>query len=250
VSAAEAILVLVAGMAAGTINAVIGSGTLLTFPILLAVGYPPVIANVSNNIGLVPGSMTAVYSYREELRGRRGKIMRYASATAAGALAGSLLLLALPESAFKVIVPVLIAGALVLVVLQPRISAAVVARREKVEPHGGPLLRLGIFLTGIYGGYFGAGQGILLFAMLGTALPDDLQQANALRNLLAGTANGVAAVVFIAVADVAWEPAVLLALGAAGGGVIGARVGRRLSATAMRAVVVVVGLTAIARLTL
>jgi uncharacterized membrane protein YfcA len=250
VSAAEAILVLVAGMAAGTINAVIGSGTLLTFPILLAVGYPPVIANVSNNIGLVPGSMTAVYSYREELRGRRGKILRYASATAAGALAGSLLLLALPESAFEVIVPVLIAGALVLVVLQPRISAAVVARREKVKPHGGALLRLGVFLTGIYGGYFGAGQGILLFAMLGTALPDDLQQANALRNLLAGTANGVAAVVFIAVADVAWEPAVLLALGAAGGGVIGARVGRRLSATAMRAVVVVVGLTAIARLTL
>jgi uncharacterized membrane protein YfcA len=250
VSPAEALLVLAAGLAAGTINAVIGSGTLLTFPVLLAVGYPPVVANVSNNVGLVPGSMTAVYAYRKELEGRAGKVLRYAAATAAGAAIGSVLLLALPDSAFEVVVPILIAAALVLVVLQPRISAAVAARRQASRPHGGPLLRLGIFLTGVYGGYFGAGQGIVLFAMLGTALPEDLQQVNALRNLLAGTANGVAAVVFIVAAPVAFAPVALLAVGAAAGGVLGARIGRTLSATALRAVVVAVGIAAIAQLTL
>ncbi len=249
-SAAEALLVLAAGLGAGTINAVIGSGTLITFPVLLAVGYPPVVANVSNNVGLVPGSLTAVYTYRRELVGRWRHAFGLAAFSAVGSLIGSLLLLSLPESAFEVIVPVLIAGALVLVAFQPRISAAVQARRRPGAPRGGPVLRGGIFATGVYGGYFGAAQGILLFALLGTALPDDLQHANALRNLLAGVANGVAAVVFLTLADVAWEAALLLAIGAAAGGVAGARVGRRLSPTALRAVVVVVGLTAIARLAL
>jgi hypothetical protein len=166
-------------------------------------------------------------------------------------LIGSVLLLSLPESAFEVVVPVLIAGALVLVAFQPRISAWVQARRRPGRPRGGgQLLRGGIFATGVYGGYFGAAQGILLFALLGTALPDDLQHANALRNLLAGTANGVAAVVFVFAADVAWWAALLLAIGAATGGVVGARVGRRLSPAALRGVVVAVGLSAIARLVL
>ena len=249
-SAAEALLVLVAGLGAGTINAVIGSGTLITFPVLLAVGYPPVVANVSNNVGLVPGSLTAVHAYRRELRGRWRHALGLASATAVGALIGSVLLLSLPASAFEVVVPVLIGGALVLVALQPRISAAIEARRRPGRARGGPLLRAGILATGIYGGYFGAAQGILLFALLGTALPDDLQHANALRNLLAGTANGIAAAVFIVAADVAWLAVLLLAVGAAAGGVMGARVGRRLSPAALRAVVVVVGLTAIARLVL
>ena len=247
-TAAEALLVLVAGLGAGTINAVIGSGTLITFPILLAVGYPPVVANVSNNVGLVPGSLTAVYSWRRELRGRWRHAFGLAWASAIGSLIGSLLLLSLSEAAFEVIVPILIAGALVLVAFQPRISAAVEARRRPGRARGGSLLRGGIFATGVYGGYFGAAQGILLFALLGTALPDDLQHANALRNVLAGTANGVAAVVFFAIAEVAWEAAALLAVGAALGGLLGARVGKRLSPGALRAVVVVVGLTAIVRL--
>ena len=250
-TAAEALIVLVAGLGAGTINAVIGSGTLITFPVLLAVGYPPVVANVSNNVGLVPGSLTAVYTYRRELAGRWRHALGLAAGSAVGSLIGAILLLSLPESAFEVIVPVLIAGALVLVAFQPRISAAVEARRRPGRARGGgPLLRGGIFATGVYGGYFGAAQGILLFALLGTALPDDLQRANALRNLLAGTANGVAAVVFRTAADLAWAAVALLAVGAAAGGVIGARVGRRLSPPALRAVVVVVGLTAIARLVL
>ena len=247
-SVAEALLILVAGLGAGTINAVIGSGTLITFPVLLAVGYPPVVANVSNNVGLVPGSLAAVHAWRGELRGRWRRAVGLASASAVGSLGGSLLLLSLPESSFEDVVPVLIGGALVLVVLQPRISAAVEARRRPDRPRGGPLLRAGVFATGVYGGYFGAAQGILLFALLGAAVPDDHQLSNALRNLLAGTANGVAAVVFLAVADVAFLAVVLLAAGATLGGVLGARIGKRLSPTALRVVVVAVGLSAIARL--
>jgi len=249
-TAPEALLVLGAGFAAGTINAVIGSGTLITFPVLVAVGYAPVVANVSNTLGLVPGAVTAAVGYRRDLAGQRARVLRLAAATTAGAVAGSILLLALPAQAFKVIVPVLIAAALVLVVVQPRISAAVVARRDPRRPHGGLFLRAGVLATGVYGGYFGAGQSILLFDLLAIALPDDLRQVNALRNLLAGTANAVAAVVFLLFAHIAFGAAALIAIGAAVGGVLGARIGRRLSPAALRGLVVVVGLAGIAKLTL
>jgi uncharacterized membrane protein YfcA len=250
VTGAEPLLVLAAGFAAGTINAVIGSGTLITFPVLLAVGYPPVVANVSNTLGLVPGAVTAAVGYREDLAGHARRVLWFAAATTTGAVAGAALLLALPEQAFKVIVPVLIAGALVLVVFQPRIAGAVVAKRDPRRPHGGLLVRAGVLVTGVYGGYFGAGQGVLLFALLGIALPDDLRHVNALRNLLAGLANAVAAVVFLVFADVALAPAGVIAVGASVGGVVGSRIGRRLSPGVLRALVVVVGLAAIAKLTL
>jgi uncharacterized membrane protein YfcA len=243
----QALLVLAAGFAAGTINAVIGSGTLVTFPVLLTIGLPPVTANVTNTVGLVPGSAAAVWGYRAELRGHGRRMLRFAAASATGSVIGATLLLTLPSSAFRVIVVVLIAGALVLVALQPRISAAVLARRHPGRPDGGPLLRAGITATGVYGGYFGAAQGVLLFALLGSALPDDLQHVNALRNLLAGTANGVAGVLFCVVADVRPLTALVIALGAGAGGVVGARIGRRLSPAVLRGLVVCVGLVAIAR---
>jgi uncharacterized membrane protein YfcA len=245
VSALQAIAVLAAGVAAGTINAVIGSGTLITFPVLLAIGYSPVTANVTNTVGLVPGAASAAYAYRHDLAGQRGRIARFAPATALGAVAGAVLLLALPAGAFRIIVPILIALALVLVVLQPRIAAAVEHRRRADRPHGGPLVRAGVAATGVYGGYFGAGQGIVLFGMLGSVLPDDLRRVNALRNLLVGTANGVSGVVFLFVADVKPLAAVLVAAGAALGGVVGARIGRRLPPHVLRVVVVVVGIVAI-----
>ena len=135
-----------------------------------------------------------------------------------------------------------------LVVLQPRLSRALDARRERARPHGGPLLWLGVYLTGIYGGYFGAAQGVLLLAVEGIAIPEDLQRLNALKNVLAAIVNGVAAVIFVAVADVAWLPAVLLAAGATVGGQLGAKVGRRLSPTVLRGVIVVVGVAAIVQL--
>lgn len=248
----EAIALLAAGMCAGTINAVIGSGTLVTFPMLLAVGYPPVVANVTNGLGLVPGSATAVHGYRRELRGHWDHALRLAAMSAVGAVAGAILLLTLPAEAFRLVVPFLITGALVLVVLQPRIRARVVARRAERGPTHRPSrrLRTAIGVTGVYGGYFGAAQGVLLFALLGTSLPDDLQRVNALRNLLAGTANGVSALVFVVFADVAFEAAAVIAVGAAAGGVLGARIGRRLSPTALRIIVVIVGLAAIAQVLL
>lgn len=245
----EAIAMLLAGFAAGTINAVVGSGTLVTFPVLLAVGYPPVVANVTNGLGLVPGSFAAVHGFRAELRGYWRHALGLAAGSALGAIAGAILLLELPDETFSTVVPVLIAGALVLVAFQPRISAAVQARRGAHAPDGpGATVRGGVAVTGVYGGYFGAGQGILLFALLGSALREDLQRINGLRNLFAGTANAVSALVFVLVADVAYEAAALIAVGAACGGVLGARIGRRLSPAALRAVVVVVGLVAIAQL--
>jgi uncharacterized membrane protein YfcA len=160
------------------------------------------------------------------------------------------LLLSLPTEVFDAVIPVLIALALVLVVLQPRLAKMLAARRSEVRPHGGPLLWTGVFGTGIYGGYFGAAQGIILLALTGIALPEDMQRLNAMKNVLAGLVNGVAAVVFIFFATVAWLPALLIAVGSAAGGQIGARIGRRLSPTVLRGVIVVVGLAAIAQLVL
>jgi len=239
-----------AGMAAGTINTVVGSGTLITFPVLLAFGYAPVTANVTNTLGLVPGSASGAYGYREELRGQWRRTARLACASLSGGICGAVLLLVLPASAFKAIVPVFIAIALVLVVLQPRISEWLVTRGRRPTPHAGWAVLLAVFGTGIYGGYFGAAQGILLLAILGLGLPESLQRINAVKNVLAGLVNLVAAVVFVIVAHIAYDAAALIAVGAALGGVIGARVGRRLPPAALRAVIVAVGVSAIAQLVL
>ena len=244
----ECLLVLVAGAFAGTINTVVGSGTLVTFPVLLAVGYSPVVANVSNTLGLVPGSVSGAIGYREELAGQRTRVLTLGSASVLGGIVGAILLLSLPPDAFEAIVPVLIALALILVIVQPRLSRMLAERRERVRPHGGPLLWTGVFGTGIYGGYFGAAQGVILLALTGIAIPEDLQRLNALKNVLAALVNGVAAVIFIFFASVAWLPAVLLAVGSAAGGQLGAKVGRRLSPAVLRGLIVVVGIAAIVQL--
>ncbi|MFN8152149.1 MAG: sulfite exporter TauE/SafE family protein [Solirubrobacterales bacterium] len=249
-SAFEVILVLVAGFGAGTINAVIGSGTLITFPVLLAIGLPPVTANVSNNLGLVPGAASSLYGYREELEGERGRVLRLAPMTVAGSACGAALLLLLPPGSFKAIVPVLIAIALVLVVLQPRISAYLTARREVHRPHGGPMVRLGVFGVGIYGGYFGGGQGIILFALLANSLPGKLLSINVVRAALTGVANATAAVIFVFAADLDWLVVLLIAVGSTVGGLIGAGIGKRIPDPVLRATIVVVGLAAIAQLVL
>jgi uncharacterized membrane protein YfcA len=248
VSLPECLLVLVAGVFAGTINTVVGSGTLVTFPVLLAVGYSPVVANVSNTLGLVPGSVSGAIGYRAELEGQRARVRTLGTASVLGGIVGAILLLSLPSAAFDAIVPVLIVLALVLVVAQPRLSRMLAERRDRVRPHGGPLLWTGVFGTGIYGGYFGAAQGVILLAITGIAIPEDLQRLNALKNVLAGLVNGVAAVIFVLFASVAWLPAVLLAVGSAAGGQLGARIGRRLPPAALRGVIVVVGIAAIVQL--
>ena len=280
----QALAIFAAGLAAGTINTVVGSGTLITFPTLLAFGYPPVLANVSNNVGLVPGVASGVHGYRAELGGQRARIIRLGSASLCGGLLGAILLLVLPAGAFKAIVPALIGLAVVMVIIQPRLArwmarrqaeraaarargrdplssplpagagtmtvgvrpAAVVSRGAGAA--GGPVLWFLVFCAGVYGGYFGAAQGVLLIGLLGIAFDDGLQRINAAKNVLAGLVNGVAAVVFIALTHVDWRIAGLIAAGAILGGQLGARVGRRLPPWALRLVIVCVGAAALVKL--
>jgi uncharacterized membrane protein YfcA len=247
VSGLEPVLVLLAGMAAGTVNAVVGSGTLITFPVLLAVGYPPVVANVSNTVGLAPGSISAAFGYRAELvgQGRRLKVLGLASM--AGGLTGGVLLLTLPESAFRAIVPVLIAVSCVLV-LMPAWLTSRLAMAERRREHGGVPLFAGVYLAGVYGGYFGAAQGVLLIALLGLFLDEHIQRVNAAKNVLAGVVNAVAALLFIVASHVAWSAAILIAVGSVIGGQIGARIGLRTQPGILRGLVVVVGLVAIVQI--
>jgi uncharacterized protein len=317
----RALAIFAVGLAAGTINTVVGSGTLITFPTLLAFGYPPVLANVSNNVGLVPGVASGVYGYRSELGGQRRRLIRLGSASVCGGLVGAILLLTLPQSAFKDIVPALIGLAVVMVIIQPRLAkwvaerqraraaaatpdgvrtggdadatgaaaaaggpgavadgpspgltaggtsavavaedtsavavtgrtspVAVAAPPGAAEAIGGPVLWVLVFLAGIYGGYFGAAQGVLLIGMIGIALNDSLQRINAAKNVLAGLVNGLAAVVFILATHIDWGVAGLIAAGSIIGGQVGARLGKRLPPWGLRVVIVCVGTVALIKL--
>ncbi|MEU4229340.1 sulfite exporter TauE/SafE family protein [Nonomuraea sp. NPDC026600] len=244
----EAVAVFAAGIAAGAINAVVGSGSLVTFPALVAIGIDPVVANVSNNIGLVPGSFTGAYGYRAELAGQRERLLRLGPASAIGSLIGGILLLFLDPSVFKVVVPVLIGLSCVLVVVQPKLSGWLSARREEADPHGGVLLWLGVLGAGIYGGYFGAAQGVLLIGLLGSFLTEPLQRVNAAKNVLALIVNGTAAVLFILIAHVDWWAVLAVAVGATLGGFIGGTFGRRIPAPVLRGIIVCVGIAAIVKL--
>jgi uncharacterized membrane protein YfcA len=249
VSAGEVLAIALAGLAAGTINTVVGSGTLITFPVLLAFGYAPVTANVSNTIGLVPGSVSGAIGYRRELAGQRGRVLRFGAMSVSGGITGAVLLLVLPAAAFSAIVPVFIAMALVLAIMQPRLNRLLAARAAQGRARRRHLLLVpAIYLTGVYGGYFGAAQGILLVGILGVALDQDLHRTNALKNVLAGSVNGVAGVYFALAAHVEWGPAGVIAAASIAGGQLGARYGRRLPPRALRALIVVIGITAIVRL--
>ncbi len=243
----EALAIAAAGMAAGTINTIVGSGSLITFPVLLGLGYSPLVANVSNNVGLVPGGVSGIFGYRRELAGQRRRVIGLATFSAIGAAIGATLLLTLPASAFDAIVPALIAIALVLVVVQPRLSE-MLARRGHASTEHGPWLQAGVGATGAYGGYFGAAQGVILISLLGIGIRDDLQRLNALKNVLAVTANLVAGLIFVFAANVNWGVAGLIAAGSIIGGAVGARYGRRLDPGPLRVLIVVIGIVAIVRL--
>jgi len=249
----EVIALLVAGMAAGTINTIVGAGTLITFPTLLFFGYPPVVANVSNTIGLVAGGLTGIHGYRRELVGQGETLRRLMPASFLGAVVGAVLLLWLPESVFDTIVPVLIAAALVLVLVGPRIQAWAAVRHPDHDSRGRRVLMVvGVFGAGVYGGYFGAAQGVLMVGLMSVLMTISLQRINGLKNVLVTLANAVAAVTFILVASdrIDWAVAALIAIGALAGGVIGSRVGRRLSPVVLRGVIVVVGVLAITKMVL
>jgi uncharacterized membrane protein YfcA len=248
VTGLEIAIVVAAGFLAGGINTVVGSGTLITFPVLLAVGYPPVVANVSNSLGLVPGSVSGAIGYRRELKGQGKRLLRFGTVTVFGAITGALLLLVLPADTFEAVVPALIVVALVLVLLQPLIAKKLAARSQERHPHGGVPLLLGVFVTAIYGGYFGAAQGVILIALMGIFMDETLQRLNAVKNVFTALANLVSGLVFVFVADVDWLVVGLLAGGSIVGGMVGARIGRRLRPFWLRAAIVVVGSVAIVQL--
>ncbi len=244
----EAVAVVAAGMGAGAINAIVGSGTLISFPTLLAVGFPSVTANVSNNIGLIPGSMAGVWGFRRELSGQGQRARTLGACSACGALVGAVLLLTLPSSVFDAVIPVLVLVAAFLMGASPWLSRWVSARRVEGARDIGRVPMGITFLAGIYGGYFGAAQGIILLAMLTVFVPDVLKRSNALKNLLAGTVNAVAGVFFVIFAEVSWDAVALIAIGATVGGLLGARIGRWIDPTVLRVLVVIYAVAVAIRL--
>lgn len=233
----EALAVLAAGFTAGGINAIVGSGSLVTFPVLLAVGFTPVTANVSNSVGLVFGNISAAWGYRRELEGQLERALMGSAGTAVGAITGGVLLLTLPEGVFEAVVPLLILLACGLMILRPKpqLSHGSLSHHRKIA-----LVATG-FAVGVYGGYFGAAQGVILLAALRFLIPDHLQRLNGLKNVMVGVANGIAAILFIIVAHVAWDAAALVAVGSVAGAALGARYGRRIPEGKLRWTVVTVG---------
>jgi uncharacterized membrane protein YfcA len=237
-----------AGLWAGTINTVVGSGTLVTFPVLVALGYPPLVATTSNAVGLTPGTIAGAFGYRSELEGQRARLIRYGVASFFGAIGGTVLLLSLPPDAFETIVPILVVLAIVLVALQPLLTRRL--KQRTVTRESSPLLYGLIFLIGVYGGYFTAAQGIMLVAAMGLLVADSLQRLNAFKNVLAAVVNLVAGAIYAVVAPVDWTVILILAISSTVGGLLGARIGKRLPPAVLRGVIVVVGLVAVVILVL
>lgn len=238
----EASLLALAGFVSGGINAVAGGGSLISFPALLAAGYPSIAANVTNTVAVWPGGLGGTVAYRPELDGQRQRILWLGAISVAGALAGSVLLLASSESFFRAIVPYLILFATLLLALQPRLAGYLRNHHRfgNLSEHAPPLL-IAQFLVAVYGAYFGAGQGIMMLAVLGIFIDDDIQRLNALKGLLGAVNNGVGVVYFTLFGPVAWSAALLMAITATLGGFAGVRLARKLPANRLRAVVLAFG---------
>ena len=240
----DLLLLLGAGVVAGAVNSAIGSGTLLTYPLLLAAGLPPVVANGTNALGMAPGSAFGAWGYRREPAGRGRQVVGMAVLVGVGALAGASLVLALPSDVFESVVPWLIVAACVLALVQPHLVRAL--RRRGVDPTALPRRALVpvLLAIGVYAGYFGAAQGIILIAALGSLYDTDLQYSNAAKNVLQGVANAAAAVAFVVAGAVSWPAAIAVGVGTAFGGMVGAPFARRLPDPVLRGVIVTVGLVA------
>ncbi|WP_243729157.1 sulfite exporter TauE/SafE family protein [Nesterenkonia sphaerica] len=271
------LLIFIAAIWAGSINTVVGSGTLVTFPVLVAMGVPPVSATVSNAMGLIAGNFTGAWGYRREIVQIRSVLGRLIPASFLGGVIGATLLITLPEEVFGAVAPLLIVLALVMVIAQPRLAAWVRRRtaertedpdprtpqpqddpetvaRKAADSVGWPLILL-VFLAGVYGGYFVAAQGILLMGIMGILLAATMQQANGVKNLLVAFVNLTAAVSYVVVdylirepddRVILWGVVAIIAVGSTVGGVIGAWVGRKLSPLVLRAVIITLGLVALA----
>lgn len=267
----QAGLILVAGVWAGLINTIVGSGTLVTFPVLVTMGVPPVTATMSNAMGLIAGNLTGAWNYRAELRGLRGTLLKLLPCSIVGGAIGAGLLMVLPEEVFSYVAPALIVVALFFVVFQPRLQGIVRQRKEaqaqeiadaarahgeepaQLDPNSLPqpsILYVLVFIAGIYGGYFVAAQGVLLLGILGVFLLASMQSANAVKIFLVAAVNIVAAVSYILFSfeRIDWWVVVLIAISSSVGSWLGAKVGRRLSPVALRTVIVVLGLAALANM--
>ncbi|ALO66962.1 sulfite exporter TauE/SafE family protein [Arthrobacter alpinus] len=245
----ESFFILLGGLWAGTINTVVGSGTLVTFPILIALGIAPVMAVVSNAMGLIAGGVSGTWGYRRELRGMGRNLARLMPASLLGGMTGAYLLLHLPETVFALVAPALIVLALTLVIFQPRLQAVIKKRRESATSSRSheTIMMLLVFLTGVYGGYFVAAQGVLLVAILGIFMSGTLQNANAVKNVLALSVNVVAAISYLIFAPekIIWQVVALIAVSSLAGGFLGARIGRKLPPVVLRTVIVILGLVAL-----
>ncbi|WP_137802424.1 sulfite exporter TauE/SafE family protein [Kocuria sp. 2SI] len=267
----QAGLILVAGVWAGLINTIVGSGTLVTFPVLVTMGVPPVTATMSNAMGLIAGNLTGAWNYRAELRGLRGTLLKLLPCSIVGGAIGAGLLMVLPEEVFSYVAPALIVVALFFVVFQPRLQGIVRQRKEaqaqeiadaarahgeepaQLDPNSLPqpsILYVLVFIAGIYGGYFVAAQGVLLLGILGVFLLASIQSANAVKIFLVAAVNIVAAVSYILFSfeRIDWWVVVLIAISSSVGSWLGAKVGRRLSPVALRTVIVILGLAALANM--
>jgi uncharacterized protein len=241
---ADIALLVVAGLAAGAVNAVAGGGSLISFPALLAAGLPSVAANVTNAVAVLPGYLGGTVAYRRELSGQRPRAIALALTTAVGAVAGAALLIASSDDLFEAIVPFLILGACALLAAQPALSRRFEPVAENARgdgEHRSPWLHLGAFLSAVYGGYFGAGLGIMLLAVLALSLDDDLQRLNALKGLLSFVIGLSAVAFFIAFGPVRWGAALVMAAASFAGGHGGVAVARRLPANVLRGLVVAFG---------
>lgn len=245
-SLTDAVFIALAGLSAGAVNAVIGSGSLIIFPTLLTLGYVPIVANVTTNIGVLPASFAGAFAYRKFFEGKYRHLFIAAMFSAAGGISGALLLLVLPPEWFNAIVPVLIGSAVLLVIFGPRIKKYVLSRgHDPDKPDSRLPLYLATGATGIYGGYFGAGQGIILLSFLGFLIRGGLQRANAYKNMLAAAGNTGAAVVFIFLAEIDWMAVLILAISSAIGGLIGGKYGQRIPENVYRIFIVMMGIFAI-----
>ena len=247
VDAASIAAMAAVGLAAAAINALAGGGTLLSFPVLLALGYPALVANVSNTLGLLPGYAGGSLSYRRELAGQSRRVLLLGIAGAAGSLGGAYLLTRTSPATFRAVVPWLIIASCLLLAAQPTLARRLSRAHGEGAKVSAPLIA-GDAAAGVYGAFFGAGLGVLLLAALGLFLNDSLQRLNALKGVVSMVVNGVAAVCFAIAAPVAWQVVAAMAPAAFVGGFVGAAVARRVPQTPLRVVVVLVGLAVAARL--
>ena len=231
---------MLAGLGAGVVNTAVGSGSLITYPVLLLTGLPPVVANVTNTVGLAPGALAGAWAFRRELREHKRMLWRLVPLAAVGAVGGGALLLVLPGEAFQLIVPVLIIGAALLVGLQPLLLRRA-RRAEGGSRSRGVAMGASVFGASVYGGYFSAAQGIILLGVFGLFMPRDVQAQNALKNLLQAIVNVVAAGFFLITATVNLMFVLAVAIGSLVGAPLGAWLARRTPPSVFRAVVAVFG---------